>query len=177
SLGGSDRSFRAARQTDEGWVLADTFVRFSPYGGGVVVVVISKEQNAAAGYYQGYGIAQRLQFAQAQAAPVASQGSGLAAALSGKHLLYLYTGNGYSERKDLYLYRNGQFVYRADASSLSMNGSGAVAGGSDGQWTVSGDGQLVLQFNSGSVSRFTVTPGNAGNEIKLNGMRVFVLSE
>lgn len=180
SLGGHDRSFRAARQTPEGWVIADAFVRFSPYGGGGVVIVIAKEHNAQAAYYQGLGLAQRMQFSAASSAPAgrgATGGNAIAAALSGKHLLYLYTGNGYSERKDLFLYPNGQFVYRADASSLSMNGSGAIAGGSDGQWSVSADGQLVLQFNDGSVSQFTIAPGNAGNEILLNGRRVFVLND
>ena len=178
SLGGSDRCFRAARQTKEGWLIADAFVRFSPYGGGAAVICIAKEPYAQAAYYQGLGIAQRMQFSRTQTAPTrGGHGNGIAAALSGKHLLYLYTGNGYSERKDLYLYSNGQFVYRSDASSLSMNGSGVVAGGSDGQWTVSPDGSLVLQFNDGSVSSFTIAPGNAGNEIMLNGRRVFVLND
>lgn len=179
SLGGSDRSFRAARKTDEGYVIADAFVRFSPYGGGAVVLVISKEKDAQAAYYQGLGLARSVQFTETQAPPAqhAAQGNSLAAALSGKHLLYLYTGSGYSERKDLFLYTNGQFIYRADASSLSMNGSGAVAGGSDGQWSVSPDGRLVLQFNDGNVTSFTVAPGNASNELLLNGRRVFILND
>lgn len=179
SLGGNDRSFRAARKTDEGYVIADAFVRFSPYGGGAVVLVISKEKDAQAAYYKGLGLARSMQFSETQALPPqrGTQRNGLAAALAGKHLLYLYTGSGYSERKDLFLYTNGQFIYRADASSLSMNGSGAVAGGSDGQWTVSPDGRLVLQFNDGNVTSFTVAPGNASNEVLLNGRRVFILND
>lgn len=176
SIGGSDRSFRAARQTDGGWMIADTFVRFSPKGGGAVVLVISKEQDAKAAYYQGLEIAKGIQFSSpSQTAPRGDQR--LAAALSGKHLLYLYTGNGYSERKDLFLYPSGQFIYRADAASLSMNGSGALAGGADGQWTVSPDGRLVLRFNNGSDSSFTVAPGKTGNEILLNDRRVFILND
>ena len=146
------------------------------------MVVFSKEADAAAAYQKGLAVARSVQFKRGQTQRAASGSGGggthpYAAALRGKHLVYLYTGNGYSERKDLYLLASGAFVTRADASSLSMNGSGVTASNADGTWTVSGDGRLVLRFNNGNVSSMTIAPGKASNEVLLNGMRFFVLSE
>lgn len=168
TFNGNDRSFRAAKQTPTGYLLADTFVCFSPHGGGSLIVALSDEKNADAAYLSAYQMAQNLQYSQPQKDQLWSS------ALSGKHLIYLYTGNGYSERKDLYLGANGQFAQRNDASSASMNGSGFVAGGGDGSWRVMPGGQLVLQFNNGNVGTYNLAPGKAGNEVLLNGKRFFV---
>lgn len=170
SLNATDRSFRAAKQTPTGYLLADTFVSFSPYGGGSVVVALSDEKNSEAAYQQAYQMVQNLQFSRPQLDKVWNS------ALAGKHLVYLYTGNGYSERKDLYLGSDGQFAQRNDASSASMNGSGYLAGGGDGRWQVLPGGQLVLQFNNGQTGTYTLAPGQAGNEVLLNGRRFFVLN-
>lgn len=193
SLGGQDHCFRAARTTDEGYLIADTFVRFSPSGGGAVVVAFSKESDAAAAYQKGLAITRRIQFKRGSATRTAGGGTSgrassgttghaggshpYAAALRGKHLVYLYTGNGYSERKDLYLLANGAFITRADASSLSMNGSGVTASNADGTWQVTADGQLEMRGNDGSVVRLTIAPGRASNEVLLNGTRFFIMSE
>ncbi len=171
TLNGNDRSFRAARQTPTGYLLADTFVCFSPHGGGSLIVALSDEKNADAAYLSAYQMAQNLQYTQPQ------QDKLWSSALAGKHLIYLYTGNGYSERKDLYLGANGQFAQRNDASSVSINGSGSVAGGGDGSWRVMPGGQLVLQFNNGKVATYTLAPGKAGNELLLNGKRFFVTNK
>lgn len=171
SLGGKDRCFRAWRATEEGNVVVDTFVRFSPYGGGVVVAAFAKEANAPAAYAQGLAVARSVAF---QARSQTASANPWQAALSGSHLLYLYTGNGYSERKDLYLLPSGVFSARSDASSLSVNGSGAVAGGGDGTWRVTPDGRLILQYSDGDSSSYTLARGAAGNEILLNGKRWFI---
>ena len=170
TVNATDRSFRAYRSTPEGNLIADTFVCFSPYGGGSLVVALSKENKADAAYNQAYQMAHSLKFSQPAVGP-------WEAALKGKHLVYLYTASGYSERRDLYLLPSGEFAWRSDASSLSMNGSGAVAGGSDGIWRVSPDGQLSLQFRDGHVSNYGLAVGRAGNEVLLNGKRYFVLNQ
>ncbi|MBS2036958.1 hypothetical protein JST97_18350 [bacterium] len=170
SLNSSDRSFRAAKQTPDGYLVADTFVSFSPYGGGSLIVALSDQNHAEAAYNSAYQMAHNLTFSQPQLDQIWSS------ALTGKHLVYLYTGNGYSERKDLYLASNGQFAQRNDASSASINGSGYLAGGSDGRWQILSGGQLVLQFNNGQTGSYILAPGQAGNEVLLNGKRFFVLN-
>lgn len=168
TLNATDRSFRAAKQTATGYLLADTFVCFSPNGGGSLIVALSDEKNADAAYASAYQVAQKVQYSQPQ------KDNLWTSALAGKHLIYLYTGNGYSERKDLYLGANGQFAQRNDASSASMNGSGYLAGGGDGSWRIVPGGRLVLQFNNGNVGNYALAPGKAGNEVLLNGKRYFV---
>lgn len=170
SLNASDRSFRAAKQTPTGYLVADTFVSFSPHGGGSLIVALSDEKNADAAYQNAYKMAQNLQFSQPKLDQIWNS------ALAGKHLVYLYTGNGYSERKDLFLGSDGQFAQRNDASSASINGSGYLAGGGDGRWQILSGGQLILQFNNGQTGSYNLAPGQAGNEILLNGKRFFVLN-
>lgn len=171
TVNATDRSFRAAKQTPTGYLLADTFVCFSPNGGGSLIVALSDEKNADAAYLSAYQMAHNLQYTQPQKDRLWTS------ALSGKHLLYLYTGNGYSERKDLYLGNDGRFAQRNDASSASMNGSGFVAGGGDGSWQIMPGGQLMLQFNNGNVGTYSLAPGKAGNEVLLNGRRFFVMNQ
>ena len=168
TINSTDRSFRAAKQTATGYLLADTFVCFSPHGGGSLIVALSDEKNADAAYSSAYRMAQNLQYSQPQ------RDTQLTAALAGKHLIYLYTGNGYSERKDLYLGANGQFAQRNDASSASINGSGYLAGGGDGSWRVAPGGRLILQYNNGNTGSYTLAAGRASNEVLLNGKRYFV---
>jgi hypothetical protein len=170
NLNATDRSFRAARPTETGYVLADTFVSFSPYGGGSLIVAISDERNADAAYLTAHQMASQLSFSRPQIDTLWNQ------ALSGKHLVYLYTGNGYSERQDLFLHSNGTFQRRNDASSASQNGTGALAGGAQGTWQILSGGQLVLRGQDGSLSQVQLSQGNASNEIRLNGRRFFVLN-
>ena len=173
NLGGGNRHFRAAKTTPTGYLIADTFVCFSPYGGGSLIVALSDQNSAETAYHSGYEMATNLQFSPPQASPANSP---WAQALGGKHLVYLYTGNGYSERRDLYLLTSGEFAMRNDASSLSANGSGTLGGNSDGRWRVSPSGQLVLQFHQGNTQSYTLGVGQAGNEVLLNGKRYFVIN-
>lgn len=167
--------FRASKPNGQGgYLVADTFVTFLPQGGGAMVVALSDLANADAGYYAGYDVASKIQFFQPRATAASSAWD---QALRGKHLVYLYTGNGYSERKDLYLFANGTFSQRVNMSSTSMNGSGGGGGGTDGTWQVTPAGQLVLSFHDGRGASYTLAPRQAGNEVALNGKRYFVLAE
>ena len=170
-LPNNGRHFRASRANPQGgYLIADTFVRFSPYGGGSLVVMLSDSQHAEQAYYTGQAISDKLQFTQPAAANIWEQ------ALAGKHLLYLYTGNGYSERFDLYLFADRSFSTRSDISSLSVNGSGAAAGGGEGRWSITPSGQLLLAFHNGNRQVYQLTPRQASNEVGLNGKRFFVTS-
>lgn len=167
--------FRASKPNPQGGTLvADTFVTFLPQGGGVLVVALSDLNSADAGYHAGHDITSRIEFFQPRAT---AQSSAWDQALRGKHLVYLYTGNGYSERKDLYLFANGTFSQRMNMSSVSINGSGGGAGGSDGAWRVTPAGQLVLSFHDGRSASYSLAPRQARNEVALNGQRYFVLAD
>lgn len=171
NLNDTDRHFRATKQNPDGsYLVADTFVRFSPQGGGCVVVALSTPDNSEQAYYSGQEITNGVAFTAPTSGGVWDQ------ALRGKHLVYLYTGNGYSERFDLYLFTNGTFSTRSDLSSVSMNGSGAVAGGGEGTWRATPSGQLVLSYHSGNSQVYQLAPRQAGNEVSLNGKRFFVMN-
>ena len=167
--------FRASKPNPQGGhIVADTFVTFLPQGGGAVVVALSELNAADAGYYAAYDITAKIQFFQPQATAGSSAWDN---ALRGKHLLYLYTGNGYSERKDLFLLANGSFIQRVNMSSNSINGSGGGGGRTDGSWRVTPAGQLLLSFNDGRSANYTLSTRQASNEVGLNGHRYFVLAE
>lgn len=172
---GDGISFRASKPNPQGGALvADTFVTFLPEGGGAVVVALSEQSAADAGYYAAYEVTAAIEFFQPQATTASSAWD---SALRGKHLLYLYTGNGYSERKDIFLFRNGTFAQRVNMSSSSMSGHGAAGGAADGTWKVTGAGQLVMSFYDGRSANYALTARQASNEVGLNGQRYFVLTE
>lgn len=171
-LNSTDRHFRAGKQNPDGtYLVADTFVRFSPQGGGSVVVALSSPDNSEQAYYRGQEISNSVAFTSPASGGVWEQ------ALRGKHLVYLYTGNGYSERFDLYLFQNGTFSTRSDMTSVSQNGSGAAAGGGEGTWRATPSGQLVLSYHNGNSQVYQLAARQAGNEVSLNGKRFFVLSQ
>lgn len=173
SLNGTDRHFRASKPNPQGgYLIADTFVRFSPHGGGCMIVALSSSEQAERGFYAAQEVSKGVVFSQA-----AGAGNVWETALAGKHLLYLYTGNGYSERFDLYLFANRTFSTRSDTSSVSMNGSGATAGGGEGSWRISPAGQLVLSYHNGSQQVYQLAPRQASNEVSLNGKRFFVTTQ
>ena len=167
--------FRASKPRPEGgYIIADSFVTFAPTGGGCLVVALANETTAEAAYQSAYSVVTSLEFTQPQATAASGAWD---QALRGRHLVYLYTGNGYSERFDLILGQNGAFSTRSDASSVSMNGTGAVAGGGEGTWTVTPAGQLVLNYHNGRQTVYTLEPRQAGNEVSLNGKRFFVMGQ
>lgn len=168
------KTFRASKLTAQGTLITDTFVLFSPFGGGVLVVAFSDAQNADKSFQKALTVSKTVGFSK----PVASAaGNQLQNLFRGKHLLYLYTASGFSERIDIYLCPSGSFIYRTNSSSLSANGSGALGGNSDGNWKISASGNnasLILQFNNGATRQYSISARQASNEISLNGNRYFV---
>lgn len=174
TLGEQNKVFRASKQTAQGALIADTFVTFSPYGGGVLIVALAEQKYAEKGFQKGLEITETITFSKPVPAPGNSRIESL---FRGKHLLYFYTASGFSERTDIFLCRSGSFIYRINSSSLSANGSGALGANSDGKWKIFGDGanaELILQFNNGTTRRYSVSARQASNEINLNGKRFFV---
>lgn len=168
--------FRAARRMPEGVLVVDTFVMFSPHGGGVVVAALSDEKDAEANLKAGVDIAASIRFARPQVSPAAGQAR---ARLSGKHLIYLYTASGYSERKEIILCASGTFYQSTNQSGLS-SGGGSVAslagsGAASGQWTISPDGgRLIMRFQNGGTSEYQISARESSGEIGLNGQRFFI---
>jgi hypothetical protein len=174
-FGEKGKTFLVAKQTAQGVLLADTFILFSPFGGGTLIVSFSEKANNQSGFQAAMQIAKSVTFAKPLTSEAASQWQTF---LRGKHLIYLYTSGGFSERTDIYLCSSGGFSYRSDSSSLSNNGSGAVGANSDGNWKISPSGtSLILQFSSGATREYKISRRQAGNEIGLNGNRYFVQTQ
>lgn len=167
------KTFLVTKQTAEGVLMVDTFVLFSPHGGGVMVVALSNKESNQKGFRAGLQVAKSVAFTKPQASEAASQWQTL---LRGKHLIYLYTASGFSERTDIYLCPSGKFFYRSNSSSLSNNGSGVVGANSDGNWEISpgGGASLILRFGNGTARQYVISRRQSGDEIGLNGKRYFV---
>ena len=169
------KTFLVAKQTVQGVLLVDTFVLFSPFGGGTVIAAFSDKSNNQKGFQAAMQIAGSLLFAKPQTSPSESLWQKF---LTGKHLLYLYTSSGFSERTDIYLCASGEFIYRSDSSSLSSNGSGATGTNSDGKWQVTPNGgNLLLHFRSGNVKEYKISRRQTNDEINLNNNRYFVRTQ
>lgn len=169
-----NKTFRASKQTAQGLLVTDTFLMFSPFGGGVLIVALANEKNAESAFETALKISKSVNFSKPEIGVLSSQLQNL---FRGKHLLYLYTSSGFSERTDIYLCPSGSFIYQSNSSSLSANGTGAAAGNSNGNWTISALGNnasLILQFNNGNRREYKISSRQAGNEIGLNGNRYFV---
>lgn len=182
------KSFRVTKQLANGTTgVVDVFIMLSPNGGGVIVMALSGPANSDSAYKVGSSVANSVSFSGTQNAPSprASQptrsqpmgDSPWQTALSNKHLLYLYSGNGYFEERHYYLCSSGVFYYKAGSGGYTPGNSdgGSYAGrsGNSGKWGVSGS-TLVLQFQNGNVAQFNLTERQARNEVGLNGKRYFV---
>lgn len=168
--------FRTAKPTPKGNIVIDTCVLFSAHGGGVMVVAITDEANSSLALEKSMAIAGSVRFFKTETSQVSSQ---IRNALAGKHLLYLYTGNGYSERKDIYLCNSGAFFHSTDVGGFTPNNADGSSFGSTsnkhGNWSVAADGKtLILTFDNGNAVRYTLSARQASNEIGLNGNRYFV---
>lgn len=173
-LGKQNKTFRASKQTPQGKLITDSFVLFSPHGGGLIIVAFTDTANAENAFQQTLKISESVVFSKPVIGELSSQLQNL---FRGKHLLYLYTTSGFSERTDIYLCSSGAFIHRTDSSSLSANGSGATAAKTDGSWKISTFGSnanLILQFGSGAIREYKISKRQASNEIGLNGNRYFV---
>jgi hypothetical protein len=171
--------FRTVKRSPQGMAVIDTAVVFSSNGGGVVVVSIADEANAVTGFNTAAAIANTIEFFQPKVSAVAEKVRSL---LAGKKLLYLYTGNGYSERKDVVLCSKGVFYQSLDMGGFSSGNvdgpSFAATGGKRGRWSISADGsKLVMAFDTAGTAQYTLSARQASNEIGLNGQRWFVQSQ
>ena len=172
-------TFRTTKRTDQGLVVMDTSVVFMPAGGGVTVVAVSDQANSEAAFKVGIELAQSVRFERPNAVAADDR---VRRMLAGKNLVYLYTGNGYSERKDILLCSSGRFFQSTDMGgfdSKDVDGpSFAASGGKTGSWEVSGGGtRLVLRFAGGGAVTFTLSARQASNEIGMNGQRFFVQAQ
>lgn len=176
-LKGGGKALRVTKKNPNGVGVIDFFVTFSPNGGGVIVMALSDSRNAEAAFYAGLKISDSVTFSKPQQQAAAGGSSAWQSTLAGKHLLYLYSGNGYFEEKHIYLCKAGTFFQTTGSGGFNPtdanDGSFAARGGKRGQWAVWGN-TLQLRFQDGSVGNYSITPRPAGNEIGLNGRRYFV---
>jgi len=169
-------TFRTVKRTAQGTVVIDTCVLFSQFGTGVVIVGLSDEKNATASFEAGIAIANSVLFAK----PTAGSTGPFVSILKGKHLLYLFTGSGFSERKDIYLCSSGEFYHSSDMGGFNPNDSGDSSFGSrrstHGTWSIDGT-TLLLRFRNGGTTQYRLAKRPASNEIGLNGQRFFVRAQ
>ena len=178
------KAVRVTKKTPDSVGVLDFFVSFSPKGGGVIVMAISDIRKSDDAFYAAMKISDSILFSNSPqpatvlpSTPTSSSASGWQSALSGKHLLYMYSGNGYFEEKHIYLCQSGTFIQTTGSGGYtpgdSDGGSFAGKGGRRGQWSVDA-ATLVLQFQDGSVGNYKIVQRPARNEIALNGNRYFV---
>ena len=169
---------RHFRTTKDGLII-DTFVVFSPNGGGAMAVALAKGEDALTAFNTANAIANSFLFTKPKVSAVAGQ---VRNALAGKHLLFLYTASGYSERKDIYLCASGTFYQSTNMGGFSpgdVDGpSFGASGGKSGSWSISPNGQkLMLRFQQGGTAEYQLTARQASNEIGMNGQRWFVKAQ
>ena len=188
NLDNGGKSFRVSKVLSNGTTgVVDCFIMLSPNGGGIIVMALSGPANADGAYKIGLAVANSVAFPGAVAAtspaprppgsvPPTSD-SPWAARLNNKHLLYLYSGNGYFEERHYYICSSGTFYYKAGSGGFTPGNSdgGSYAGrsGNSGRWGVSGS-TLVLQYQNGNVVRLNLTERQKSSEIGLNGNRYFI---
>jgi hypothetical protein len=173
----STKYFRTAAPTLRGVLVVDTLVLFSPHGGGVAIASLTDDKNAETGLRGAIEVADTILFSKPQESPANKEWQNL---LRGKHLIYYYSGNGYSERRDIWLCSSGNFYMSFDGSSLSGMGSGAVGANNRGSWRVTSAGsagsQLILQFQNGQTRQYNLNQRQSTGEIFLDNNRYFVKS-
>lgn len=151
----------------------------SPNGGGVTIAATGDKSLYTAEYTTLLkSIANSVQFSKPQVSGIAEQWK---QKIKGKRLDYYKTGNGMADHYIIHVCSDGVFVYKNDNSYSSSNAysdfSYASAGADGGKWQViarAGQPTLILRFNDGRVWEYTMTTGQAGNELLLNGKRYFV---
>ena len=179
-LDGGVRLIRAAKQTEEGILVVDTLVLFSPHGGGVAIAAFTDQKNSKAALQTAVGVAQSLRFDKPRKSAVSSHWQNY---LKGKHLIYLNTSRSFSDRIDIYLCPTGRFYVKGNTAGISRGGGGTItmAEGSNnsGTWRAvsRGGDRLILQFESGAISELTLERRQSTGEISLDGSRYFVKSD
>ena len=170
-IGDGTKYFRTAAQTARGLLVVDTLVLFSPHGGGVAIASLTDDKNAQTGLQTALEVADTMLFSKPQESPATGEWQKL---LRGKHLIYYYTGNGYSERRDIWLCPSGNFYMTFDGSSLSNIGSGVINSNNQGTWRVVSGTGLLLQFQNGQTRQYKLSRRQTAGEISLDNNRYFV---
>lgn len=158
--------------------IIETITMVSPYGVGVSVVGTAFQPD----YSQEFGnaiksVANSVQFTKTADPPIVQQWK---QQLTNKQLLYLYTGNGLSDKITIDLCKNGSFEYYSDSSYMSGGYSQLSYAGSNsksGNWRIISKNTspvLLLFFSGGSIHQYTLAPRETGGGIALNGRRYFV---
>jgi hypothetical protein len=161
-------------------VIIETVALASPYGGGISIVGAGLKPDYAPEVGNAVkSIANSIQFKKTTDTPVVQQWR---QRLVNKQLLYLYTGNGMSEKTTIDLCANGRFQYDSNDSYSSggyfsdqLNYAGSNA--ESGSWKVISKNSfpvLMLFYGDGRVIEHSITARQAGNEINLSGRRYFL---
>jgi hypothetical protein len=159
-------------------VAIETISLLSPNGGGVHVVGATQGNALPEANREALkSVANSVQFLKPMLAPIAVEWQ---QRIQGKQLLYLYTGNGFSEKATIDLCPSGAFYYTGDGSYTSggyAQFSYAGQEANEGIWKVwvkNGQPVLVLFFNNNTITEYALSKRQAENEIGLNGKRYFV---
>lgn len=187
-FGGSSKWFRAAKRVDANISVMDTFVLFSPYGGGVFVTVFSDKPDSETALLTTYAIAKSVRFGE-RTKPMAridqpqepTANPGWQNYLQGKQLVYYKTSGSFSDRINIHLCSSGVFYKKINSSDYSNGGGGVLSGASGntitGTWRVLSGSMLVLQSENGEVKEYRLAERQSGGGISLNGNRYFVRSD
>lgn len=79
--------------------------------------------------------------------------------LTGARLTRFSNGSGYAEKESYTFCPNGSFYRSFNASSASVNGTGAAAANNSGSWSATGSGNegvIILKFANDTVDRTAV---------------------
>jgi len=171
NVAGKGKAFRTVKQTPQGQLIVDTFVLFSPSGGGLMVVALSDNANNEKSFQAALKIADSVAFT----APVASRDSEYwQSFLRGKHLMSASSSaGGFSQSTHIYLCPSGEFSFSSESLSNSINGTGRVGGGSGGRWEVSAVGgtKLILKHHYGTQRRKRISRRPNPLVVDLDGIR------
>lgn len=154
----------------------------SPHGGGISIIVAASTDAYTAEHKRAVeALAASVVFSKPNIGPVVQQWKGL---LTGMKLTYMNSynsgsgGGGYSDKEVIDLCPDGSFgFYSSSSTVVNADGAGAYSGGQSGgagQWNISssmGKAQLVLEFNSGETSSYTLEYND--DKLFLNGYRYF----
>lgn len=168
------KAFRTFKQTPQGNVIVDTFVLFSPSGGGLLVVALSDNANNEKSFQAALKIANSVAFTNPVSSGDVEQWQGF---LRGKHLMSASSSaGGFSQSTHIYLCPSGLFSFGSDSLSNSINGTGSVASGSGGRWEIStrGGTTLILRYRDGTQRAYRISRRPDPAVVDLDGTRYLV---
>lgn len=106
--------------------------------------------------------------------PVEAASSSWTAYLRGRYLVRLYSGNGYSEKHELWLCSDGSFASAMDGGGFTAGvASGAFGSNSNGTWVAAGEvtGAGIITLMRTDGQRGELRAEMTGDNFTLNGER------